>query len=357
MLKTFESILLSAMTLLLFTLCGCSDNAAPPEGTPDPQAAVIESAAGLSTNFDTAASQRMASLMGGNRALISGDRLWCFDYDENASPVLASYTLTDGVPGNFTILQSDCVPEYICMEGDRLYYINDNGSSFIESIRVDGADRQVLADEPCDFLQICEGELYFCDAAGHFCRAALDGSGRQILIDDICCYPFVFDGRVLYQSGKDGESLHLLSLEDGRDVKLTSTVSYAPVIIENTLYYTQKTDEGSRICRLEPESGVTQVFDSPLIQGAAEFILVPGQGWTVRAVPADARISQSSIPLAELDGGAWRQGGYSGYRLCDWAGEQRVDAFYENGGRLRSFVLVGADGRETEYMAGTVRQK
>ena len=102
---------------------------------------------------------------------------------------------------------------------------------------------------------------------------------------------------------------------------------------------------------------MTEVFDSPLIRGAAEFFYDAGQGWTVRAVPADERLGQSSIPLAELDGGSWRQGGYSGYHLCDWAGEQRVDAFYENGGRLRSFVLVNADGSETEYMAGKIRQK
>ena len=357
MLKTFEAILLSAMTLVLFTLCGCSDSTAAPEKTPEPQVTVIESEAGLSTNFDTAPSLRMASFMGANRALIHGDRLWCFDYDENASPVLACYTLKEGVPEDFTILQTGCVPEYICMEGDRLYYINDNGSASIESIGTDGKDHQVLVEEPCGFLQISGGELYFCDAAGRFCKAAPDGSGRQVLIDDLCCYPYVFDGMVLYQSGKDGESLHLLTLEDGRDRKLTSTVSYAPVIIENMLYYTQKTDEGSRICRIALETGAIQVFDSPLIHGAAEFILVPGQGWTVRAVPADARISQSSILLSQLDSGVWSQGGYSGYRLCDWAGDQRVDAFYENGGRLRSFVLVSADGNETEYMAGTVRQK
>ena len=76
MLKTFEAILLSIMTLLLFTLCGCSDSAAAPENTPGPRETVIENAPGLSTDFDTAASLRMASFMGGNRALVSGDRLW-----------------------------------------------------------------------------------------------------------------------------------------------------------------------------------------------------------------------------------------------------------------------------------------
>lgn len=357
MLKTFEAILLSVMTLLLFSLCGCSDSAAAPEASPEPQVTVIESAAGFSTNFDTAASLRMASFMGANRALIFEDRLWCFDYDEDYAPVLACYTLNEGVPENFTILQTGCVPQYICMEGGRLYYINGSGSAAIERIGPDGEDHQVLVEEPCGFLQITGGELYFCDAAGRFCKAAPDGSGRQVLIDDLCCYPYVFDGMVLYQSGKDGESLHLFSLEDGTDRKLTSTVSYAPVIIENMLYYTQKTGEGSRICRLELETGVTEVFDSPLIQGAAEFILEPGQGWTVRAVPADERISQSSIPLSQLGSGVWRQGGYSGYRLCDWAGGQRVDAFYENGGRLRSFVFVDENGSETEYIAGEVRRK
>ena len=85
MLKTFESILLSIMTLLLFALCGCSDSAAAPENTTGPRETVIENAPGLSTDFDTAASLRMASFMGGNRALVSGDRLWCFEFDENAS--------------------------------------------------------------------------------------------------------------------------------------------------------------------------------------------------------------------------------------------------------------------------------
>lgn len=357
MLKTFEAILLLCMSMLLFGLCACSDSGPGPEELSEPDVKVVESVEKISTNFDTAASQRMAAVIGKNRALIEGDRLWCFAFDEEDSPVLARYTLTDGVPGDFTILAAGCVPGYIHLEGDRLYYINENGSSAIERIGTDGAGRQVLVDEPCSFLQISEGELYFCDASGRYCRAALDGSGKTVLIDDICCYTYTFGGWVLYQSGNDGESLHLLCLDDGKNIKLTSTVSYAPLIIENTLYYTQKTGEGNRICRLELESGLTEVFDSPLIRGAAEFFYDAGQGWTVRAVPADERLGQSSIPLAELDGGSWRQGGYSGYRLCDWAGEQRVDAFYENGGRLRSFVLVNADGSETEYMAGKIRRK
>ena len=40
MLKTFETILLASMILLLFTLCGCRDSAVPEEEqTPEPTAA------------------------------------------------------------------------------------------------------------------------------------------------------------------------------------------------------------------------------------------------------------------------------------------------------------------------------
>ena len=39
-----------------------------------------------------------------------------------------------------------------------------------------------------------------------------------------------------------------------------------------------------------------------------------------------------------------------------WAGDGRIDAAYENGGRLRNFVLVWPQG-ETEYIAGQIRQK
>ena len=357
MIKTFEAVLLACMILLLFTICGCSDSGPVPEETPEPEVTTLEGYERILTNFDNAQSASMSSFMGGNRALISEGRLWCFEYDGDYAPVLARYELTEEGLSGFTVLAENCVPKYISILDNRLYYINDNGSAAIESIGADGGDRRVLLDEPCGFLQLWDGGLYFCDASGRFCRAELDGSGKTVLIDDICCYTYCFGGWVLYQSGNDGESLHLACLADGKDIKLTYTVSYAPVIIENTLYYTQRTDDGNRIASLELDSGFAQVYEAPLIKGAAEFVFEAGQGWTVRAVPADERLAQSSVPLSKLGSGTWSQAGYSGYRLCDWSGDWQVDAFYENGGRLRSFVLVDGDGGETEYIAGRTRQK
>ena len=355
MLKTFETILLVSMILLLFTLCGCRDSAVPEEEqTPEPTAA--SGFVSILTNFDTEQSKRMANFMGVNRAHIEDNMLYCFEYDKDYAPVLACYEIADGGLTHFKVLAEDCVPQYLSFWEGRLYYINGNGSSAVESIGADGSDRRVLLDEPCTCLQLWDGCLYFCDASGNFCRAGLDGGDKTLLIDDICCYAYYMDGAVLYQSGSDGESLHWVELESGTDRKLTGTVSYVPVILENTLYYTQKTAEGNRICSLELDTGYTQVYETPLIKGAAEFIYDEARGWCVRAIPADERVEQSIISVQELGTGAWTQCGYSGYRLCDWAGDGRIDAAYENGGRLRNFVLVWPQG-ETEYIAGQIRQK
>ena len=94
MLKTFEAILLLCMSMLLFGLCACSDSGPAPEDLPEPDVKVVESVEKISTNFDTAASQRMAAVIGKNRALIEGDRLWCFAFDEE-DYIVASETDTD----------------------------------------------------------------------------------------------------------------------------------------------------------------------------------------------------------------------------------------------------------------------
>ena len=79
MLKTFEAILLLCMSMLLFGLCACSDSGPAPEDLPEPDVKVVESVEKISTNFDTAASQRMAAVIGKNRALMKAARL---DYDD-----------------------------------------------------------------------------------------------------------------------------------------------------------------------------------------------------------------------------------------------------------------------------------
>ena len=68
MLKTFEAILLACMSLLLFSLCGCSDSGAKQEELSDQKVTVIESVEKISANFDKAQSLHMASVMGGNLA-------------------------------------------------------------------------------------------------------------------------------------------------------------------------------------------------------------------------------------------------------------------------------------------------
>lgn len=360
--KIIKIMALLCAVFVLLGLCACSDRGDnanigdAEEKQPVRDSESWEKPEKLSTNFDTRRSEHMSDFMSGGRAAVQDNMVYGLEFDENYAPVLAGYEVLDGGLSRFKILAEGCVPEYLTYYEGRLYYIN--GSSFkVESISADGSDRRVLLDEPADCLQIVDGLMYFCDASGRFCRAELDGSGKTMLIDDACFYAYCFDGMVLYQSGNDGESLHLRKLEDGSDIKLTDTVSYAPVIIENTLYYTQGTNDGNRVCGVDLSSGIVQVYETPIIKGAAEFVYDAEKGWLARFVPIDERLEQSLIPVAELGEYEGDPCGYSGYRLCDHAGGGiRIDAEYENGGRLRCFVLTLPDGREIKYISGQVQQ-
>ena len=85
------------------------------------------------------------------------------------------------------ILADDCVPEFLLALDGRLYYVNPRRGGEIESIAPDGSDRQVLVDESCDWMQIYDGELYFCDGEAQFWHMQPDGSGKTLLLQGPCC--------------------------------------------------------------------------------------------------------------------------------------------------------------------------
>ena len=91
--------------LLLLLLTGCAAKA--PEASPIPteapaaaETATPEPAPSVSApapqGYSAADTAAMSAYMSANRALIAGDRLYGFDYDESLQPVLASYRLRGG---------------------------------------------------------------------------------------------------------------------------------------------------------------------------------------------------------------------------------------------------------------------
>ncbi len=326
--------------LALLGLCACAGpgraaREAEPEPVPDR----------LPEPFPAEETDRMINLISGNRALVAENALYCFDYDEDYRPVLARYELGREGLGERTVLAEDCLPTYLSLLKDRLYYVNNRD---LECVGTDGTGRQTLRRGPVDFLQLDGGWLYFLDGKGRFCRAGLDGGGERVVLRERCCYPFLSRGMVLYQSEEDGERLHAFWLEDGLDVPLSREAAYAPAAIGERLYYTGtgglvSTDLEGLDRREKPVKG---------LQGAAELI-PEGEGYRLRWTVDRNGLRQYTAAPEDMEKS--RSASWEGYRLCDFAGNGwRVDAWYDSDGRLRSFFLVSPDGTETEYLGGQI---
>lgn len=327
--------------LCLLALSACAETAEltqPTATQPEPSPPELRPIPALTPEE----SRQMATYLGANRALIREGQLFCYDFDGTWAPVLARYTIRDGGLEEFTVLARGCVPEYLCREGETLYYI-DRGSGDIESVPASGGERKCLRAGPCDYLSLREGRLYFCDAEGRFCSLAPDGSGEKIVLDEPCAYPWLLGDAVLYRALNDGGRLHLRWLDDGTDRLLSLVSAYAPLIAEDRLWYSA--DDGLHNMGLDG-LGET-VYPLPASGWPAE-LLPREEGLLVRVLTEENGMGQALGPPEGPFAAPFR-----GYRLCDWlGGGWQVDTIYEPDGRIRCFLLTDARGREISFIAG-----
>lgn len=349
-----RKILLIILLLLLLTGCAAKAPEASPMPTEAPAAAETaapEPAPSVSApapqGYSAADTAAMSAYMSANRALIAGDRLYGLDYDESLQPVLASYRLRGGQPGSFRILCEDCVPEYLALEGNYLYFLNGGR---LQRLALRGRAFETLREGPIQSLQIFDSALYYTDGEGRFCRCALDGTGGEVLIEGPCGYAWAMSEGVIYQSESDGCCLRM-RLWDGTDRRLTAAASYAPLRIGNTVWYSQRDGEGNVLAYVDLTDGTVTRYETPDLRGKAEMI-PSGEAWLLRVFLAGDGWKQQLLRPGETEGEACA---YSGYRLCDYVGEScRIDAAYDPDGRIRCFVLVDEAGGETRYFGGKV---
>lgn len=336
------------LLLLLLLLTGC---AAPvPEATsaPAPSAEPGNTPSLLiPQGYTDEQSAAMSRYMSANRWLVDGKMMYGLDYDENYRPALVSCRLRGGKPGSFRILCEDCVPEYLALDDDCLYFLNGGA---LQRLTLKGQVLETLLEGPVRSLQLFEGALYYTDGEGRFCRAGLDGENCETLIEGPCDYAWAMPEGLLYQSESEGCCLRM-RLWDGADRKLTAAASYAPLRIGNLIFYSQRDPEGSVLASVNLHDGAVKRYATAELRGAAE--LIPGgDDWRFRVFLAEDGWKQLLLRPGETEG---EPCSYSGYRLCDYVGADcRVDAAYDPDGRLRCFVLVGAEGAEIRFFGGEI---
>ena len=325
--------------LFLFLLGGCAGNEAP---VSDPGGQALPADLAL-PRLACGESLEMMNFMNVNRALVLDERLYCLDFGNDWQPVLAEYALYETGPERLGILADDCVPEYLAQQGGRLYYINPLNGDAIESICLDGSGRQVLNPGPCSFLRLIGDHIYYCDAAGRFCRAEGDGSGEFVLLDESCAFPYLIGEKLLYQA-EDG-SLRLRNLDSGQDAELTEGPAGASVIYGDRLFCPVP----GRLISMGLDG--RDRLDHPLPEAAGAELLIENGELAVRGVSDENGPRQWAIQAGDAEKRP-EYAPYAGWRFCDYIDENlRLDAAYNPDGRLSRFVLSGG-GTEFEFIAG-----
>ena len=334
--------ILLLLLLAALLLCACSSGGGAEQGAlssaPGDPPAEDRQPAVLSLEE----SQAMARFLNANRVLLEGNRLYCYDFDRDWSPVLARYTWEEGVLSDFTVLARGCVPEYLCLAEGWLCYL-DRSSGDLERVPVDGGERERLRAGPCFWLSEREGLLYFCDEAGRF--LSLDpASGREtLLLEGPCAFPYPLEGAILYRAEGDAGRLRLRHSADGSETVLSAPGASCPLIWEDRLWYCA----GGALHSVCLDGQDPRVYALPEADGDIE-LLPEAAGLSLRGIRDESGPVQWA---GGLDGPFLRQP--RGYQICDWlGGGLRVDTVYEPDGRIRCYLLTGADARQISFLAG-----
>lgn len=343
------ALLILLLSALLLAGCASGETAAPAQAAADTSSPVPSAAPSLpplsrreGPEAGEKESAEMANFMAANRALMDGSTLYTLDFSPKGVPELGRYRLMRNALRQYRTLVKDCVPEYLSLHEDYLYYCNAR-SGAIERVGVDGKHHEILFEGSCDYLQLVGDKLRFTDARHRLCEAELDGSNARVLIGISCYYPYSLGDTLIYQKDSEDEALFLRWMQDGKERRLTDGAAYAPLLWEGRLYYS--TPEGLESVLLSGRE--RQRCELPAFSGALELtpwqgaLALRGLGFAETPLQWTGDLERQSEPEA------------SGYRLLEYVGvDFRVDAVYEPDRRIRLFVLTDASGREYPYFAG-----
>lgn len=171
------------------------------------------------------------------------------------------------------ILDGNGRANYLCKDGDTLYYILNYEK--VCRVNTDGSGAEVLYEGVCDYLQIHEGRLYFTDENYHFVSTDMNGGDLRTVVDKEIYYPyFISADWMIFQDDADDESLHLYNTTHGTERNITYFPSYNPILDGHFLYYTNTTEEGYFLCRADmsdPEAFKFEGSELPLLE--SEFMI------------------------------------------------------------------------------------
>ena len=217
-----------------------------------------------SPNFDAEQTAAMSNFMSFGYYLIEDDVLYGLTHSQSNDGNLAATPFH--MKGDFpefeetVILDENGGANYLCKDGDTLYYIQNFEK--ICRIKTDGSGAEVLYEGSCDYLQIHEGRLYFADEDYHFVSTDMDGGDLQTVVNKEIYYPyFICSDWMVFQDDADDEALHLYNTTYGTELNITYVPSHNPILDGHYLYYTESTEEGYFLCQIDMSDPDTFLFE------------------------------------------------------------------------------------------------
>lgn len=221
-------------------------------------------------DFDANQTSAMSNFMSYGYYLIEDDVLYGLTHSETLSGSLGAMPFH--MKGDFPefeetiILDGKGYANYICKDGDTLYYIRNFEA--VCKVNIDGSGAEVLYEGVCDYLQIHEGRLYFADENYNFVSTDMNGGDFITVVDKEIYYPyFICSDWMIFQDDADDESLHLYNITHGTELNITYVPSYNPILDGHYLYYADMVDDQYFLCRIDmsdPETFLFEGSDLPL---------------------------------------------------------------------------------------------
>ncbi|MBQ3077684.1 MAG: DUF5050 domain-containing protein, partial [Clostridia bacterium] len=259
--------------------------------------------------FTDAETCAMSSFMAFGQYLVEDNVLYGLTHSASLSGGLAAMPFR--MKGDFPEFEESALLDggglacYLCKDGDTLYYIQNYER--ICRVKTDGSGREVLYEGPCDYLQLHEGRLWFTNADYHFVSTDLEGKGLVTVVDKEIYYPyFICSDWLVFQDDADDESLHLYNTTHGVETNITYMPAYNPVLVGSHLYFTDLSEDGYHLCRVDMSDPDTFLFDrSDLPLQEAHFMVDEGffYGLNNKSVAKEdwQKLTDVGAPIEEVE--------------------------------------------------------
>lgn len=206
-----------------------------------------------SPNFNAEETSAMSNFMVGGLYVVEDNMIYGLTHKDSKDGGLGatSFKMKGDFPefGETKVLDDRGRALFVTKDGDTLYYIMGEE---ICRIKTDGTDFKVLYKGVCDYLQLHEGRLYFCDENYHLVSADLEGGDLKTVVDKEVYYPyFICSDWMVFQDDADNESLHIYNTTYGEEFNITYEPSYQPILDGKYLYYSTMSDGLTYISRAD----------------------------------------------------------------------------------------------------------